>query len=1059
MPKLADIRPVSELEHLICAGFKLFPKSIIPDASQQGAALLLLRDTGWKKLADFNIDELANMIKTQNSDTKKDAPTNKALYYRLLRAFEFADAQILTRQLRHQFMMWCESGQFKTTQFSNFRKNLANFSNMRVNGMIRERVETPEQIRDRNARAKVNEFKKRQAAGPNAYVQALLDAANSFDSEACSEYFIKLGQANSSSHRPTDWIFKPTPYPGLEKFDIKKYGHVWLKCIRSYLRYRAIRKEVESERETRHILTLLCDYLFAYLPFWLDRNNGGNIEYPASPKQLLRFVFVSRSRFDDSEELPTAEKLPRPFLELISLRRTSPEAFNRVVVSLKKFFDYIQSSYDDDVNIAGPGFVNPIKLELDKKPTGRPSNKTNKIPFPEDVWPYLIYYANAAEAFGEYLQERAYTADVYAGIHPLSSLNEKKHYGYNTAEWGYIPFITYRGKVWPVLWIPELYYVEQRVLHANPPGHAGLYVNGRRINVGPDRHLILRIPHLTVLRMLLVMIETGLRGNSVQWLDRKTWEYEGKDTPISELHTWSPAARLTYLYVNTDKARNEGWQTYITWRVQRTLRAEQYFQESISEPEMDQTVQYESRTHTRFAPILPLFRSTRRPTPPSDSTYSAYWTELLKGFDYFYNTRRDKDQVVVAEPIRSVNCGAITDSDGVVRVELQLDRDAPHGGWQFCPLKWEPIHTPHACRATYATHRDGDLEVSEVAMQLGHQNTVTTNHYQVPPDTRIRAKLEMIDRRMMEGESAYDVEGTGAGYIKPNSPQSSVRQAFGQDRAQAIKDFGFVPGVALWSTEEVSAADTDALDLLRQSPSSVIRWHATHVCPVGDQCPSDIVARTGGIQRCGLCPLAAKHVDHLPAIAAKKNELKERIRMAARRMQAISESGASQEAIDVLHRSIQLDTKEFLGWELSTEILNDKFRSLGDGQGSYHVDQPEIVKRHLELVVRNTTESQFFLQRISDSNAYPMLESSEVRARAAKYTRLIMAAAGKAEDAALLDIEPFDELAAFASVVKPMAEAKGIKLTDLAQALDSIATKTIRLHKAAKPKLLPASSE
>ncbi|WP_206780510.1 hypothetical protein, partial [Microbacterium sp. AISO3] len=138
---------------------------------------------------------------------------------------------------------------------------------------------------------------------------------------------------------------------------------------------------------------------------------------------------------------------------------------------------------------------------------------------------------------------------------------------------------------------------------------------------------------------------------------------------------------------------------------------------------------------------------------------------------------------------------------------------------------------------------------------------------------------------------------------------------------------------------EFDAKNTDAIELLRQSPSSVIRWHPTHVCPLGNQCPSDIVVIIGGYQRCGLCPFAAKCVDHLPAMAGKKNELKERIRMSAQRIRVMEERGASQEMLACLHKGMENDAKELTGWELSADILHRKLEEMGD-DGTYHVDKP-----------------------------------------------------------------------------------------------------------------------
>jgi hypothetical protein len=309
---------------------------------------------------------------------------------------------------------------------------------------------------------------------------------------------------------------------------------------------------------------------------------------------------------------------------------------------------------------------------------------------------------------------------------------------------------------------------------------------------------------------------------------------------------------------------------------------------------------------------------------------------------------------------------------------------------------------------------------------------VVTNHYQVPDVDKLRKKLKTIDDKTL-----YDPNGKDDGYLKPQEISSSVRIAFAKDRNQAIVDFGFVPGIAMWSLSELEG-NLPALELLRQGPTSTIRWHATHACPVGNQCPKEIVASIGDVMRCGLCPLACKCVDNLPPIHAKQNELKERIRTTVIRIKSMEECGIPQAELDAHHRRMALDTKELLGWQLSAEILHAKSIELGTNDGSYHADQPEVVRKQLKLVTRCRTESEFFLQRIAESNAYPSLESPEVRAKAARYTRVLMARQGNFQEAALLNIPDHTELILFASTLRSMIKAKQFSISEVAAAVDAV---------------------
>jgi hypothetical protein len=207
------------------------------------------------------------------------------------------------------------------------------------------------------------------------------------------------------------------------------------------------------------------------------------------------------------------------------------------------------------------------------------------------------------------------------------------------------------------------------------------------------------------------------------------------------------------------------------------------------------------------------------------------------------------------------------------------------------------------------------------------------------------------------------------------------------------------------------------------------------------------------MNRCGICPLAAKCLDHLPAIEAKQTELLERVRTAGARQRLMVERDGLQTDIDALHREMEMDTKELLGWKLSAEILRARQREMGTANAGYHVDQPDLVRKQLELVTRSQSDSEFFLQRIIEANAYPSLESAEVRAKAARYTRLILARQGRLEEAAFLEVPAHSELTVFASMLKPYIDAKSLSLEQLAAAIDEIPRLAVLAAPSATPLL------
>jgi hypothetical protein len=879
---------------------------------------------------------------------------------------------------------------------------------MRVQGLERERVEFYSDIQKRNQRSTIRKSRLRVDVGFSPYISELLSIADDNNSYSPENYFGALRWGSQvKGFRPEFWIDKPTNYPGRGTFDVAIEGKNWFVAFRAFLAHR--QKDYETEKQVKSALHVLADYVLLYLPWWIEKNPATKIGFPRSPRLFIRYLFFDRTRFHAEDEKDLGE-LPRTLNDLLGLRRPTPGSRNSDRIILHKFFGFVLTYFEDQDEFTSRDWVNPIRPKFDNEVSSRPG-KTNKLPFSDGVFPFLVHYGQALEAFGEFLQKEAYEKDAFRrGFGPGEG-------GYRTGEWGYVPVFWYRGRIYHVDWIPSIYLVSRRRIQSNPAGPAGIYLNGQRLNKGENRVITLSFPHLTTVRLLIGLVETGLRGQSLQWLDRRKFDCLSQPVAsLAALHGSPHEQTFHSLFVNTDKSHEE-WQNLISWRVRRTLLAESYFQEGLSEPRRDIEVAYEDRATTRFAPIVPLFRSDRGIKPISDGLYSSRWVEFLFGFQTFFNSKDGTDRSELEDQL-------------VVLREREFWED----GDSISDI-YLAIHTPHACRATYATLKDGDLEVSEISEQLGHSNTIVTNRYQLPQFSRLVAKLKENDSRQM-GVAIYDPTGAGETYLHPEATGSPVRMAFNKDRDQALSDFGFVAGVALWSLAELDG-DSTCLELLRRSPASAIRWHPTHVCPVGNQCPKEIVISAGAMFRCGICPLAAKCIDHLPAMEAKQTELLERIRTNGERQRLLAGSGAPQTDLDLLHREMQMDTKELLGWKLSAEIVRTRQTDLGSGAG-YHVDQPELVRRQLELVTRNNTESEFFLQRISDANAYPSLESPEVRARASKYTRLMLVRQGRFEDAALLDVPAHSELTVFASMLKPFVDAHGLTMEDVALAVDEL---------------------
>src|SRR5450830_1039293 len=77
----------------------------------------------------------------------------------------------------------------------------------------------------------------------------------------------------------------------------------------------------------------------------------------------------------------------------------------------------------------------------------------------------------------------------------------------------------------------------------------------------------------------------------------------------------------------------------------------------------------------------------------------------------------------------------------------------------YCPISIRVTHTPHACRATFATNRQGEgtLELSDCADLLGHEGLQTTAHYTKFSAEQLEERLQRSDVALLSDYSIFDV--------------------------------------------------------------------------------------------------------------------------------------------------------------------------------------------------------------------------------------------------------------------------------------------------------------
>jgi hypothetical protein len=767
------------------------------------------------------------------------------------------------------------------------------------------------------------------------------------------------------------------PYPlRMHSFPVETWN-TWNSVFEEYFE-RKRRSGYEETAEWNTFRYVFQDYLCCYLPWWLELHPGIDLVIPADPSHFGRY-----GAWTDG---PEDEAAPLPLLRLFDQVRlgSSNDSFNAFIRDAHSFFEYCRGQALM-LRLRRQDFQNPVNKEVDRVITRQPS-KTNKAPIPSAVLPYLLRYAYAVEGFFLTITERSLGIGLSKDEQRRVSQARREGVGYNPSEWGIEVGFEYQGT----------YYVIDSV-----PAVATWDYRSVRSADGPPRRV--RLPQLSGFRMTIVALETGIRFQGVQWLCQATFN------SLNGPHL--ATAELIPLIVNTDKVRDEPWKTLIVRRAHDVLLREAAFQALMTEADVERRVPYERRDHTRFAPILPLFRAASSDYPVGDRAYAMAWERLIIGFGHWYG-RAMPD----AEPLRMWRFEPVIDQiTGAPREEMYLDDD---GSRPCCPINLRLKHTPHSARSTFITSRAGILPIEMTGWLVGQTNKATTEHYTIETELETGAKVLAASNSLWSPDPANPI------HIRADMVDSALRKSFEVDRLKTERAFGF----HTLSLLNEDLPDLRGIALLRSTAMSRIAFRETHICPVGEICPTDVLEIIVEPRRCGICPLAVKCVDHVTAIAAKRRQLLEQVDEANTVLGIMRQRGEPDSTMNEVQHRRRLDVMEEEGWRTTFLTLEQLREDLQHAAKEVFIaGMPDVVRLHLRLVTVDYEAAAFILHRIVDSYAHTAFETPRTRAQAARLRqRLLSSSEALNGEISMLENDP---VKAFVASLSVALKARGIEPT------------------------------
>jgi len=935
----------------------------------------VIRTTDYSTFEDICLSEINDLhIEIQKANRNEgDLQIGKSRYYIEAFLIQVSENTELENYDTNKYKGWL-SGYFRRYKRLNYLEYLSaeeELKEYRRSYNIQQTIERAAKRRKAKANSKPKNKIKKSFVSKKVNNTKKQDKKENIILElSIEDIFFKIQSSQKYS-----WKEKVPYYEEYKIGDISEESKYWREIFSAYLNHRK-RNGYESQKTNIVSFNFLMNYIFFYLKYW-NQNNKNKINIPIKPKDLKRTLFINNTAI--SSEL---DERPFTICELLEYRFDSPTSKNIYVRNIENLFNFIIDFYSEESEYWEEGLSNPIRKSDYYKEFKH--KKTNKVIIPKNIYGKLKKYLYSIECFGEYLQEKSLNNEIDFDLAKTKTLN--------TSKLGFIPFFYNKGKTYPIYEVSNTFLYKRRTFDIN-----------KLKNLKSKNIIEQKIVSNTIVRALILMLNTGLRAAQVSWIDRTNWDLNNP----KELRAYYK------LNVNTDKTKNNEWSTYIAHNVYESLKKETHFQNAMREDFINIPCNYQGREYSRFEDIICLFKSDSRKGLPV--SFTDYWADILWCFQNTLNKTENEsyELITITKPSNP-------------QIEIN-----PEGN-QYSPLNIKAIHTPHSMRATFCTHMAEYLGRSEIAALVGHaSDLITSEVYIKPEDSVLEEKIKNAVNILDQGVNADYFDKESKAHIKPNQKGSALQKAFSENRDETIELFN-ITSISMNINKDSEKQSEKAIKLLKDARMDQVIFETTHICPVGGMCPQEVMGVIGEKRRCGLCPLALKCIDNINPIYAKQRDLMREIKEGKEKLDLAIKNNESSITIEDIENKVNLDIRELVSWKFSADILSEHYESIKDNENldkKYYVEMPEMVKQHLQKV-SVSNEKEYLLTRIADSNAYSKLSNSENKYQAEMLKRSIV------KNLNLIEYEDYivsedEKIEVFCAMIKNMLDTNGIGLKEL----------------------------
>lgn len=692
----------------------------------------------------------------------------------------------------------------------------------------------------------------------------------------------------------------------------------WVRAGELHLAHIEELLSINSRKQEIGYVHILMDYLGTYLPAWLNKHPESNIELPRNIEDFHRSIFWKRTSKKTTFTNPKDDSeiaLPLTLMQFYELKR-STKTKAQFIFSIWRYFEVAISHESELLPDGSPlvsgSYKNPVHPQLDSTGSG-PTGKSDKIPLPIDSMLMVEAYMLALDAIGVELQNKClrglYSYEETLDMKNSTWIDLEKH------------GISYSIKLWNPSNLSESVDIPlKKVINA---------YSWRNEQYKSTREQAY-VPWLSQVRMLTVALFSGLRLQNCQWLDIRSFDKH-----------YDPSLRQSLssciLYVNTDKSGNSRPVT-LPYKVMDMLFQERHFQtKEYGKKYIGINYQSDPMSSSKYKKIHPLFRSPwlGAGKPFSDASYARKWVIILRGFQEAYNSFVPPDR------------------------RHEFVQPSATG-------EWTAVHTPHALRATWITHRRvyAFLDYAIIGGQVGHVQEYTTAHYVVPTQPENVSLIDAANRAVSQHAFAALMGRPPS----PSSADSALVKGWNQHREATVRDQHLVSVIP-----EILDIEETGMDLIASTKGQRMKFLDCCMCARDGDCPKKLMAFTGKARTCGICPYAVFGIDHLPGLNAKVRDLANCAEHLKLKLQQNHERQPKSASVEILHEELSMCSLELAGYRQAVQILEQNWREekFPKGYIARHRDLSKAVRHSVDMA----DPRQRVISMLIDTSQFPAFAS------------------------------------------------------------------------------------